>query len=345
MAVIDSQTYISSLKRLAGKIIVENKSFLITGATGLIGSCIVDLLLYANEYYHLNNKIYALGRSNQRLLNRFSYYTGDNLRFVIQDIIQPLNLDETIDFIIHGASNADPGMYASQPSETIIINISGTTNILNYCKKNLRTRVLLLSTFEVYGKVDDNNNHIENDYGLIDFNMIRSCYPESKRCAEILLRSYVDEYKVNGVIARLSSVYGPTMSQNDNKAHAQFIRSGIAGKNIVLKSKGNQRRTYTYLMDAVSGILHVLFFGESGEAYNISNKRSISTIAGVATMIADICGTQVVYSLPSDFEKKGYSAPQNSILISNKLEDTGWGSEYSLKDGLEETINILKESV
>ena len=218
----------------------------------------------------------------------------------------------------------------------------GAKNVLDYCKGKT-TRALLTSSFEVYGKLEQ-DEYCEDQYGVIDLNLIRSCYPESKRTAEMLFRSYADEYGVNCVIARLSSIYGPTMKADDSKAHAQFIRNALVGENIVLKSKGSQLRTYCYVMDAVSGILTVLFRGKNrGEAYNVANENSVATIAEVAQTIADYAGTKVVFDIPDAVESKGFSKFQNCVLKTDKLKSLGWSGKYDLKAGINETMVILKE--
>ena len=197
-----------------------------------------------------------------------------------------------------------------------------------------------MSSFEMYGNAGK-DVYSESDCGVLDINMIRSCYPESKRCMEIMARCYVDEYGVNAVIGRLSSIYGPTMAKNDSKAHAQFIRNGLDGENIVLKSKGEQRRTYCYVIDAVTGLLCVLAKGEKGEAYNIANENAVVSIADVANTVANIARTKVVFDLPDDVEKKGFSVPQNCILDNSKLRSLGWKGNYNLQQGIKETMAVL----
>ena len=155
-------------------------------------------------------------------------------------------------------------------------------------------------------------------------------------------RCYVDEYDVNVNVARLSSIYGPTMADNDSKAHAQFLRNALLGKDIVLKSKGLPRRTYCYVVDAVTGILTVLFKGVKCESYNISNEKSVSSIAEVAQTVADIAGRKVIFELPSEIEEKGFSKPQNCILDNHKLRGLGWEGKYTLAEGMLETYTILK---
>lgn len=336
--------YRKALGRTAGQLPDIPLSFLITGATGLIGSCMVDTLLYANQELGRSYRIYALGRNRKKLEERFSYAkNASGLKFVVQDICEPIDSEIEADYIIHAASNADPMSYAKYPAETLLTNIHGTKSVLDYCRKHADSRVLLTSTFEVYGRNPSADVYSEDTDGTIALNAVRSCYPESKRCAEVLLRSYIDEYGIDGVIARLCSIYGPTMQLGDSKAHAQFIRNGLANEQIVLKSKGLQKRTYCYVMDAVSALFAVLFKGSTGEAYNISNENSVATIAEVAKTVADLCETEVVFELPDEREKKGYSKPQNCILNNDKLRRLGWKGHYTLRQGLEETMRIMRE--
>ncbi len=337
---IKNSLYRLALERVIPDVVIKDGRVLVTGASGLIGSCLIDLLLIANKHGR-RFEVYALGRNVEKLKNRFSAFAGSGLiHFVEQDIQTPLDSGVEYDYIIHGASNADPRNYALYPAETMLINLEGAKNVLNYCKVHYSTKTIMLSTFEIYGNTGK-DVYVETDTGVLDQNMIRSCYPESKRCMEILTRSYIEEYGAKAVIGRLCSIYGPTMEINDSKAHAQFIRNALRGEDIALKSKGEQLRTYCYVIDAVTGILTTLGRGVTGEAYNISNENGIATIANVAKTIAEICGTKVVFDLPDEIEKKGFSKPQNCVLDNTKLKALGWTGHYSLYQGLNETINIL----
>lgn len=341
MSIVDSKVYAEEINRIASELPIKKGSVLITGASGLIGSCIIDVLLKANRDYGSDFVIFALGRSKEKLQARF-FYAKESIKIIEQNITSPLDNSLRLDYIIHAASNADPISYALNPVDTILTNFEGTKNCLEYCKNHTKTRLLFTSTFEVYGK-HEADEYSEDDFGAINNNMIRSGYPYSKILSELLLKSYCKQFNVDAVIGRLSSIYGPTMLNNDSKAHAQFIRNGLHGENIVLKSAGTQKRTYCYVMDAVSGLLTILFNGKTGEAYNVANDKSIATIAEVAYTVAGICGTKVVFDLPSDIEKKGFSLPQNCILKIDKLRALGWQGKHTLRDGLESTINILRE--
>lgn len=329
--------YSESIKELACEVSIKEKSILVTGATGLIGSCIIDVLLGANKY-GANNKIYALGRSKNKIEARF----GNTVIPVVQDIVTPIADDYEFDYIFHGASNADPRSYATQPVETILTNILGNKNILDYCRNHKQTKMLLTSTFEVYGEISGVDVYAEGMSGIIDQTVLRNGYPESKRSCELLLRSYVDEYAISAIIARLPSVYGPTMLKSDSKAHAQFIRNALNGENIVLKSKGDQRRTYSYVVDVVSALLKIMECGAAGEIYNVSNEKSVASIAEVAKTCAEIAGVEVVFDLPDEIEAKGFSKSKNCILDNSKLKSLGWEGKYSLYEGLSETIEYLR---
>jgi len=337
---IENSVYRKALERVIPDITINDGFVLVTGASGLIGSCIIDLLMHSNSFGR-HFVVYALGRNKMKMQERFkSFLESNQLHFVEQDVMQPFDDSITCDYIIHGASNADPRNYALYPAETMLINIEGAKNVLNYCKDHRDTRALLMSTFEVYGNAGK-DIYAESDCGIVDLNMLRSCYPESKRCMEILTRCFVDEYGVNAVIGRLSSIYGPTMAKDDSKAHAQFIRNGLNGEDIVLKSKGDQRRTYCYVIDAVTGLLCVLAKAEKGEVYNIANENAEVSIAEVAQAVAEISGTKVIMQMPNDLEKEGYSVPQNCILDNSKLRSLGWRGNYDLYQGIKETMDVL----
>lgn len=330
--------YEESVRAIAKRIGLRNSAVLVTGATGLIGSCIIDVLISANSDFGANLKIYGLSRCEKRTLDRF----GPNVIPVVQNIMTPLDDKIEYDYIIHGASNADPKSYAAQPVETILTNIVGCKNVLDYCVKHKKTRMILTSTFEVYGDVENHSVFTEDMSGVIDQTVLRNGYPESKRCCELLLKSYVDEYGVNAVVARLPSVYGPTMLETDSKAHAQFIKNAVNKEDIVLKSKGEQRRTYCYVIDVVSALFVILLNGENGEIYNVSNEKSVASIADVAKACAEIAGTKIVFQIPDEMEKKGFSRSKNCILDNRKLRGLGWSGKYSLTEGLTETIKFLE---
>ena len=133
------------------------------------------------------------------------------------------------------------------------------------------------------------------------------------------------------------------MRVSDTKALSQFIKKGVSGEDIVLKSAGNQLYSYTHVADAVRAILFVLIFGERGQAYNVGDINSDITLKDLAKTISDYVGTRVIFEIPSEIERQGYSTATKALLNSEKIRTLGWTPIYSIVTGLHETIDILHE--
>ena len=324
---------------------LQNKSILVSGATGLVGSCFVDVVMKHNEH-GMNCKVYALGRDESRAIDRFGYCINSSLfEFIPYDIKNPLINDDigTVDFVIHLASNTHPMQYSTDPIGTIATNIIGAHNMLEFAFLHNATRCAFASSNEIYGEnLGDVELFDEYYCGYIDSNTLRAGYPESKRCSEALCQAYIHQKNMDIVIPRLTRSYGPTMLMSDTKAISQFIKKGIAGEDIVLKSAGTQYYSYTYVADAVSGLFTILLAGENGEAYNISDEASDIMLKDLAEIIADISMSKVVYEVPDEIESIGYSKATKARLDSKKLQNIGWKAKYDIKSGMERTIRILK---
>ena len=318
---------------------LENKSTLITGANGLIGSYIVDFLDYLNTKYNKNIKIYALSRSINKLKKRFK--NTETVKLIEQDLNDILNIDFSCDYIIHAASNAHPLAFSLEPATTMKTNFIGTINLLEYAK-NHNSKFLYISTGEIYGN-NENEPFKETDFGLIDTLSARACYPESKRACETLCISYKNQYEIKVNIARLCYIYGANITETNSRADAQFLRNAIMKQDIVLKSEGKQKRTYCYVADCTSAILTILLKGKSGEAYNVANPDSIVSVKEYAQNLADIANVKLKFELPDEIEKRGYSKQEDSILDSSKLQALGWSAKYDIKEGIEHTYKIKKE--
>lgn len=322
---------------------LNQKNILVTGSGGLICSAVVDQLLAWNVMYKLGVNIFAAGRNEKRLAQRFSHWQEkDGLQYFQYDATLPFHTDVVFDYVIHGASNAAPAAYAAHPVETMLTNIIGSQNLLDDMSKKEKGRFLYISSSEVYGKKNTTAPYAEEDYGFVDLLNPRACYPSSKRAVETLCAAYRKEYGVDVVVVRPGHVYGPTMTDTDNRASSQFPRDVKAGKNIIMKSEGMQLRSYCYVLDCATAILTVLLNGENGEAYNISNKDSIVTIREMAEAFAKAGGQKVTFEVATDAEKASYNLMDNSSLTSYKLEELGWVGKYNMRNGAMKTINSLK---
>lgn len=320
---------------------LKNKFLLITGANGLIGSYIVDFLIYLNKEKGLNITIYAMSRSKRKLVNRFGNNT--NLKLIEQNLNEPLKEKYTVDYIIHAASNAHPTAYLEDPVGTMKSNLFGTMNLLELAKEN-SAHFIYISSGEIYGN-NINKPFTENDLGIIDTKLVRSCYPESKRAAETLCVAYNKQYKVNINVVRLCYVYGATITATNSRADAQFLRKALNKESIIMKSRGKQKRTYCYVADVTSALLFIMLKGGNGEFYNVANKDSITSVKGYAQTLAKLAGVTLKFKLPSDVEKKDYSKYADSILCADKLINLGWKPLYNLKSGLSNTLQIKQNNL
>ena len=197
------------------------------------------------------------------------------------------------------------------------------------------------SSVEVYGNARGEDVFTEDYTGKLNLQNARSCYPESKRLSEALCFSYMAEHHVNVKIVRLSRVFGPTMLATDTKASSQFILKALAGEDIVLKSRGEQFFSYTYVADAVKAMLHVLLHGELGIPYNISNTDCNVKLKDFAGACARWAGKGIVFDLPSEVEQKGYSVAMYAILGNERLLSIGFIPLFSFEEAIGRTLNIL----
>lgn len=317
-------------------------NILVAGATGLIGSSFVDMLMRnSNKDY----QVYALGRNAKRAQARFLRFKDDPaFHFLCDDVALPLARDESFHFIIHAASNGSPNFFANNPVEVMKSNLYGVSNLIEYGLTHDMKRFLYVSTGEVYG-VNEAAVFDEDSYGYLDILDTRSCYPSSKRATETLAMCYAAEYGADVVVARPSHTYGPHFTESDNRVYAQFIRNVLNGDDIVVKSAGTQYRSWCYVEDCVSALLYILLKGKSGEAYNVADRSSVVTIRQLAEMIAHIAGRKVVMQVPSDNEKKGFTPIKHAVFDTAKLEALGWSVRGTMDEKLRRTIDVCRSNV
>lgn len=319
--------------------VLSGQNILVTGATGLIGGCLVDTLMN-NPQKDYN--VYASGRDN-RIGDRFACYASDEaFHILIYDVFSPLDCNIRFDFIIHAASYASPSSFIENPVEIIKANVYGVDHLLEYGLKHKMKRFLYISSGEVYGEC---NSEVlkEEDSGYVDCLKPRSCYPASKRAAEALCISYIEEYGIDAVIARPCHVFGPNFTNKDNRVYAQFIRNVLDDSDIIMKSSGEQFRSWCYVVDCVSALIYILLKGKTGQAYNIADKNATIAIKELAELIAEIGGNSVKMIVPRESESKGYNVVKRSVFSTEKLESLGWYVEGSIKEKLEKTIRYERE--
>ncbi len=331
MRYLNSKTYRENVKtaieHTAGFEGFANKSVLILGASGLIGSFITDCFLYANGSLGTGTATYAASRSMEQLRRRFGDGSENQLHLIETDVMA-MDIKEPFDYIIHAAGYGHPQAFRKMPAEVLLSNVTGTQKVLETAKLNTACRVLYVSSGEVQEEVD----HLT----------ARACYPMGKRAAETLCISYNKEYDTNVIIARPCHTFGANVTGNDNRATAQFIASAAEGRNVKMYSAGEQIRTFSYVADCASGLLTVLAKGQIGEAYGISTGESCS-VREFAEKCASAGNCRVEMHLPDDTEQVEASPIANQIVCNNALRALGWMPAFSIDRGIEDTFRIMME--
>lgn len=321
---------------------LKNKTVMITGASGMVGSYMLYVLLMLNDEKHYGIKVDAVMRNVNKLPEEIR--NREDVNVVVADVTKDIPDVGDIDYIIHAASPASPLIMQNQPVETIAANTIGTFKTLELAKEKNAEGYLFISSREIYGQPDEGQEFFyENTYGFVDQLNPRSCYSEGKKAAETMCVCFHEEYGLNTKIARLAHTYGPGMSIYDGRVQADFLKNVYHNEDIVLKSEGTAVRTYTYIADAIAGMYRILLDSED-IVYNIGNeagKVSIRDLAEILVSIYPERGLKLVFDIPEG-GTKGTAPYTLGILSSEKLRKLGWNPTYSVKDGFKRTLEYLE---
>lgn len=345
MHLIENQRYLRTLEAICCEGLA-GKTLVITGGTGMIGSCLVDALAVFNRSQRQPCHVVVTSRREAAAQKRFSYCWQEPwFHYIQQDVCdEAVNWPNQVDYVIHAASNADPVNFAKAPVDTLMANVLGTDRLLKAGMERGMRRFLYVSSGEMYGQPDaEQSDFVESYCGPIDHSNPRACYPAGKRSAEVLCQCYCAQYGADCVIVRPCHIFGPTMTGGDSRAVSEFLRNAAAGKSIGMKSAGLVERSHCYVVDAAAAIFRVLLHGEKGGAYNIADPACKMTIRDFAFACAEAGGTQVVFENPSDLELKGYSKISRQVLSAGKLQALGWNGQQKGSDAIRETVQILRE--
>lgn len=314
---------------------LQGKSVLVTGGTGLIGSTVIKALCYANTAKKLQLKIFALVRSMEKA-TRLLGTENDVLHFVQGSVEKLPEINEPVDYIIHGASPTASLFFVEHPVETIQIAVQGTTNLLELAKRKAIKSFVYLSSMEVYGAPQTDTLIPESQGCTLDSMVVRSCYPIAKRLCENLCASYAQEYHVPVKVVRLAQTFGPGVFRNDGRVFAEFARDAIESKNIVLQTSGSSKREYLYTADAVTAIITILLKGQDGEAYNAGNPETYCSIVEMAQLVAEqvASGTiKVCFAANTEnHDSSKYSPSHHLHLDVGNLEKLGWKPTKPMKE-------------
>lgn len=320
------------------------KSFLITGATGSIGSHFVDVLIYLNEAYQYHCQLFLCGREKEKIKQRFG--EKKYISFLPYDAKKEISFQVEVDYLIHLAGNADPKKFRESPVETAEGNLLSAVYLLRYAREFVKEKMIYISTGEVYGIGEETGENgfawKEEESGYMDSRCVRNAYPVSKRAAENLCMAYFKQWNIPIVIARLSHTFGSTFQIKDSRIHAVFIKKAVEKQDIVLHTEGKQIRSYCYVSDSVSGICSLLTKGVDGEVYNVSNMSNRVSIREFAEKIALKAG--VLVRMEREKQGEEYQNKMNcAVLSTDKLEALGWRAQFGIEEAIVRTIQILEE--
>jgi nucleoside-diphosphate-sugar epimerase len=316
---------------------VRGKRVLVTGAGGLIGSAVVDLLVTAGC-----ECVYAAGRDINRVRMRFGEW-GKTVRVVHYEATCHLEFAEQVDWVVHAASPAAPGDFMSVPVDTLVSNVAGVRDLVDYAVRHQVRKVVYVSSSEVYGITHSDVPLTEDAYGVVDPVNPRSCYAEAKRAAEALCVAAYRQMGSDVSIVRPGHIYGPTAKPTDGRVSSLFAYQAAQGQYLVLKSDGAQIRSYCHCLDCASAILHVAASGEAAQPYNVSNRDSVLSIRQMVEILARAGGVQVRFDIPKDEERQRFNPMSNSSLNAEKLERLGWRGQITADVGLSEMVQILRQ--
>lgn len=329
--VIDEINFISS--KINNLDDFKNKTFFITGGTGFIGSYLIHVLSKLNKDNNLGLKIIATARNKEKVSKM---EINNDINWVYSSLSDEYNIDSNIDYIIHSASPTDSKYFITHPVELINDTIAGINNTMKLAiEKNVKGYVFT-SSLEVYGMCLEDRFLKENEYFSIDCNNVRNSYSEGKKILECLLSSYASEYNVPAKIVRLGQTFGPGITKEDNRVFAQFARAVTNNQDIVLATKGETRRSYCSIVDAVTGIFKALFNGEKGNSYNLASDNSYYSIYEMAELFINNTNSKIVINEMNDNK---YLGTLKFGLDTTKIKNIGFESSEDLKT----VINKFKE--
>jgi dTDP-glucose 4,6-dehydratase len=301
----------------------------VTGGAGFLGSHLCDYLL---EQGH---RVICVDNLETGSLENISHQRDDGFSFIYHDVIEPIRVDEPVDYVFHLAALASPVDYLRAPLASLKVGSYGTHNALGLAKHK-RARFLISSTSEVYGDPEVHPQP-ETYWGNVNPIGPRGVYDEAKRYAEALTMTYHSQQGVDTCIARIFNTYGPRMRKNDGRASVQFLNQAIAGKPLTVYGDGSQTRSLCYVDDLIRG-LYALMMSDEHLPVNIGNPDHEVTMLELAQTVIRVTGStsDVVFeALPID-------DPQiRRPDITRARQILGWSPEIDLEEGLKRWLRSL----
>lgn len=321
----------------------RDSSILVTGSTGLIGANLVNTLAYIGQQKELNIKLILLVRNVTEAREQFDWTDAEVISYKLRE---KLRISEPIDYIVHLAGPTSSKYFIQRHVDTMLENIEGTKELLEWAKDYPVKKFIYISTMEVYGFPEKGHKVKENELGAFDTMKSRNSYPIAKIACEALCNGYYNQFGVPVVVLRITQTFGVGVKYNDTRVFAQFMRCVVENEDIVLKSDGLTERPYLYTADAVSAILVSMIKAESGQVFTVANPDTYCTILEMAKMVAEKMARgqiAVTFDMTKDIEKLGYADTLYMDLDVTKIMNLGWRPTVDLQEMYTRMIRYVEE--
>ena len=327
--------------------IFRNKTFLVTGATGLLTTYLCKCLLLCAEKYNI--RVYLQCRNREKAEKIYKdQLNNSHAEILTFDLISGDPPDIKFDYIIHAASMASTKYFIETPVDVILPNVVGTYRLLELAKKVKVEKFLFFSSNSIYGEGGTDKEILtENDYGIVDPLGDRASYIESKRLGEQTCRAFYKQYGVNTNIIRITHTYGPTFDiKRDTRILPRVIKNLLTDTEMVMYKDPSASAQYTYIADMIAAVLLILVKGISGEVYNAGADEIVKIDDAVSWMIDAAGKTDSAVKQIDIDENYNFSNGKgvNDKKVSNeKLKSLGWHQLYTPKDGFERMVKCYIE--
>ena len=301
---------------------LKDKTVLITGSKGIIGSGLIRWILLENQKKGNNTHIIASSRNPERIPDFIE--DGDNISFC--KFGEEGQVDKKVDYIIHTAAPTSNKVFKEQPVESLRTILDGAETVLDLAKRQEKCSVIYLSSEEAYGTPTVTEPVKESFVGAIDSLNVRNCYPLGKKASELLCKAYFEEYGLDVKIIRPTVILGLYQPYDSVKVEAEILRCVIENKNLFMKSNGMTKKCVIYTMDALSAVLTVLFKGQTGEAYNATNPETYETVKDRAyKAFAKFNPNVTIEFAEQDVSMESGYLPQRALQEDiTKISQLGW---------------------
>lgn len=313
----------------------------LTGGTGFFGLWLLESLIWADTRYGFESEIVVLSRDPHTFKIKNPHIASHSCVSLIEgNVLEDLSfISGPFDYIIHGAAEYEAPIM-DNPLSSVDTIVSGTRQVLEFARKVLSGRLLFISSGAVYGRNPSISRRMSENYcgspNVTDVNERYSISGESKRMGELLCCMYGKCFNLDILIARCFSFVGPYLDLNRHYAIGNFIRDGLSGKPIEIKSDGSEMRSYLYAADLAIWLWNILIYGKSGQSYNVGSDRAIS-IAEVGCLVSKCFETppQVIIGKPDIRKKKHHYVPS----IKKAEKELGLREWVGLEDAIRKTID------